>query len=80
MILYKVLKSKSEIDLAFFLAFILFFYFFSIFILFSLVRIGTELCTTKFLTARTKEAFVMKTFCSKTFSLIYFVRRLLQLN
>ena len=49
---YKVLKSKVEIDFAFFL------------ILFSLATTGKEFCRTQnFLEPEKKDAFVMKNFC-----------------
>ena len=56
MVVYNMLNSKSEIDLAFFLTLILF----------SLVAIGKEFCTifAEFLTAWMTETLVMKTFCS----------------
>ena len=54
MVVYKMLKSKVEIHLAFFLTLILF----------SLVPIGKEFCTTQNLTAGIKETSVVKTFNS----------------
>ena len=54
MVVYKMLKSKVKIHLAFFLTLILF----------SLVPIGKEFCTTQNLTAGMKENSVVKTFYS----------------
>ena len=55
-VLYKVLKLKVEIDLAFFLTLILF----------SLDTIGNKFCgNPEYLTDWIKEAFVMKTFWTK---------------